>query len=178
MIFSDGLPSSDCSMKDAITIIKNQKLKTIIEMKEKIIDFLALNSTPWLTAETPPDSHGIVVLLENSFIVIDLRTENYPQFHHHHPIHIHDEPISSFHYVVDSTRTYFQNLVSSKEKHSQKLTQKQQQQQGNNNSNNNSNNTSGATTSIPFYSQLVSRLLIIILKKIMSIIEGFFLFIY
>ena len=123
-------------------------------MKEKIIDFLALHSTPWLSADTPPDSHGLVVLLENSFIVIDLKTENYPQFHHHHAIHIHDEPISNFHYVVDSTRTYFQNLLVSKEKHSQKLTQKQQQQQANNNSN--SNNTGGATTSIPFYSELVN----------------------
>lgn len=47
VIFSDGLPTNDCAMKDAITIIKNNKVKTIIEMKDKIIDFLVLNTCPW-----------------------------------------------------------------------------------------------------------------------------------
>lgn len=47
IIFSDGLPTNDCPMKDAITIIKNNKLRTIIEMKEKIVDFIVVNSSPW-----------------------------------------------------------------------------------------------------------------------------------
>lgn len=47
IIFSDGLPSADCVMKDAITIIKNNKMKTIIEMKERIIDFIVIDSSPW-----------------------------------------------------------------------------------------------------------------------------------
>lgn len=160
IIFSDGLPASDCPMKDAITIIKNNKLKTIIEMKEKIIDFLVLNSTPWITGDNQPDSSGIVVLLENNLIVIDLKTDNYPQFHHHHAINFHEEPISYFHYMVDPTRSFYQNLLSSKENHTLKLTQKQKQPNTNttttNNSSNNNNNVTvgGATTSVPFFSQL------------------------
>lgn len=116
-------------------------------MKEKIIDFLVLNSTPWVTGDNPPDPNGIVVLLENNIIVIDLKTENFPQFNHHHAINLHDEPISSFHYVIDPSRAYFQSLLASKEKHSLKISQKQQQA--------NSNvAVGGATTSIPFFSQL------------------------
>ena len=51
IIFADGLNSTDTTIKDAITIIKNNKLKTIIEMKEKIIDFLVINSNPWLSGK-------------------------------------------------------------------------------------------------------------------------------
>jgi hypothetical protein len=142
-------------MKDAITIIKNNKLKTIIEMKEKIIDFLVLSSTPWITCDNPSDPYGVVVLLENSFIVIDLKTDNFPQFQYHHAINFNEDPISSFHYVIDPSRAFYQSLISSKEKHSQKLSQLQQQQQQQQQQNNTNNNVSGATTSIPFFSQLV-----------------------
>ncbi len=46
-IFSDGL-SHQSTLTDAITIIKNKNnSKTIIEMKEKIVDFILLYSTPW-----------------------------------------------------------------------------------------------------------------------------------
>ena len=51
IIFADGLLSIDTNIKDAITIIKNNKLKTIIEMKEKIIDFLVINNNPWLSGK-------------------------------------------------------------------------------------------------------------------------------
>lgn len=38
-------------MKDAITIIRNNKLRTIIEMKEKIVDFVVVNTSPWITGK-------------------------------------------------------------------------------------------------------------------------------
>ncbi len=47
-IFSNGLPQRSL-MTDAITIVKaKNNSKTVIEMKEKIIDFIILYSTPWL----------------------------------------------------------------------------------------------------------------------------------
>ncbi len=38
-------------MKDAITIIKNNKIKTVIEMKERVIDFVVVCSSPWISGK-------------------------------------------------------------------------------------------------------------------------------
>jgi hypothetical protein len=65
IIFSDGLPSNECSMRDAITIIKNNKVKTIIEMKERIVDFIVVNSMPWIT--------GIFRLKTNAIFILKIK---------------------------------------------------------------------------------------------------------
>ena len=47
MIFADGLPSMECNMRDAITIIRNNKFKTVVEMKERVIDFIIVSNRPF-----------------------------------------------------------------------------------------------------------------------------------
>jgi syntaxin-binding protein 5 len=118
IIFSDGLPSSDCVMRDAITIIKNNKLKTIIEMKEKIIDFLVIPASPW-TTENPTDPVAIIALLENNLVVVDLRTEGYPQFQHHHPTGLHESPLTATFYLTEPSRVFFRGLLASRDKYLQ-----------------------------------------------------------
>jgi syntaxin-binding protein 5 len=127
LIFSDGLPSSDCCMKDAITIIKNNKFKTIIEMKEKIVEFLIIASSPW-TSENPNDPIGIIVLLENSLVVIDLKSDGFPQFQHHHTTNIHESSVTSTFYLTDPSKIFFKNLQALREKYIQHQSQLQQQQ--------------------------------------------------
>ena len=151
-IFSDGLPSSDCGIRDAITIIKNNKHKTIIEMKERIIDFIVLSSSPW-TTDNPTEPIGALVLLENNLVVIDLRTEGFPQFQHHHPTSIHESPLTANYYIIDPSKLFFRNLVASKEKYlydqrQLQLTQLQQQRQ------NSPGQSGGVTASKQVYSPL------------------------
>ena len=153
IIFSDGLPSVDCSMKDAITIIKNNKIKTIIEMKERIVDFIVVNTSPW-TSESPPDPTALIVLLENNLIVIDLKTDGYPQFNHHHPINLHESPLTLCQYIVEPNQSIFRNLIELKEKNNSSKQMNQTAQSVN------MGNVGGATTSVPFYSQLVNYLII------------------
>ena len=132
-------------MRDAITIIRNNKLKTIIEMKDRIIDFIVVNTSPW-PSENPPDPVALIVLLENNLVVIDLKTEGYPQFDSHHPISIHESPVTFCQYMVDPNGSIFRNLneLSEKIKSSKKTSQK-------------TGKVAGATTSVPFYSQLVGH---------------------
>ena len=149
------MPSTDCPMRDAITIIRNNKLKTIIEMKERIVDFLVINNCPWVLPDNPTDATGIIVLLENNLVVIDLKTEGYPQFqHHHHCFSLSESPVTSINYVVEAFRGFLKYSVASNEKmnsEQQKLLQ---------NSSNNANNNSilvssgGTTASTPFFSSL------------------------
>jgi WD40 repeat protein len=129
IIFADGLPSNDCPMRDAITIIRNNKLRTIIEMKERIVDFLVVNSSPWTSGEATPDPSALIILLENNLVVIDLKTDGYPQFQHHHAINIHESSVSVCDYVIDPNRSFFQNLITSKEKFTQTSQQQQPQLQ-------------------------------------------------
>jgi hypothetical protein len=68
IIFADGLPSADCMMKDAITIIKNNKIKTIIEMKEKIIDYIVVNSSPWNSGKIQNKMSQIIIIYIRNFI--------------------------------------------------------------------------------------------------------------
>jgi syntaxin-binding protein 5 len=127
IIFSDGLPSSDCVMRDAITIIKNNKLKTIIEMKEKVVDFLVIPASPW-TTENPTDPVAVIVLLENNLVVIDLRTDGYPQFQHHHPTGVHESPLTATFYLTEPSKLFFKGLLASRDKYLQDQKQLQQSQ--------------------------------------------------
>ena len=148
IIFSDGLPSTDCPIRDAITIIRNNKLKTIIEMKERIVDFVVVNSSPWLS-DNPTDPTALIVLLENSIVAIDLKSEGYPQFQYHHCFNLNESPITSLSYVVDPHRHFFQSLLASKEKNV--ADQKQAQSGGAPSSTGIAGN---ATTSTTFFSSL------------------------
>ena len=147
IIFSDGLPSSGCSMRDAITIIKNNKLKTIIEMKDKIVDFILINSSPW-TSESPPDPCAVIVLLESSLVVIDLKTEGYPHFDHHHPISLHESHVSMCQYMVEPNPSFFRSLNELRARQDRlKLTAPKMQAEV----------VAGATASEPFYSKEVRK---------------------
>jgi hypothetical protein len=134
-------------MKDAITIIKNNKIKTIIEMKERIVDFLVINSSPWIT-DTPTDPIALIVLLESSLVVIDLKTDGFPHFQYHHSIRIHESAVSACHYAVDVNRSFHQHLIQSRQQEQQLKQQSQVQQVGN------------ATVSTPFFSNLVKKFLL------------------
>jgi hypothetical protein len=48
-VFSNGLAQNN-NIKDGITILKN-KIKTIIEMKSKIIDFIIIDTSLWQTGD-------------------------------------------------------------------------------------------------------------------------------
>ncbi len=144
IIFADGLPTSGCAMRDAITIIRNNKHKTIIEMKDKIIDFLVINSSPWMCDHQPPEPVALIVLLDTNMVVIDLKTEGFPQFDHHHTMGIHESPVSLCQYIVEPNGSIFRNLNELCEK-SKSLRQTSQK----------TGNVAGATTSVPFFSQLV-----------------------
>jgi len=144
IIFADGLPASGCAMRDAITIIRNNKHKTIIEMRDKVIDFLVVNASPWMCEHQAPDPVALIVLLESNMVVIDLKTEGFPQFDHHHAIDIHESPVSLCQYLVEPSGSIFRNLSDLCEK-SKSLRQTSQK----------TSKVAGATTSVPFFSQLV-----------------------
>ena len=127
IIFSDGLPSADCPYKDAITIIKNNKLKTIIEMKERIVDFLIITNCPWVVPDCPSEPVAILVLLENNLTAIDLKTDGYPQFQHHHQCFtLNESPVTSTQYLVEPYRVFFKYLLASNEKTQQQQLEHQQ----------------------------------------------------
>ncbi|CAF0873638.1 unnamed protein product [Brachionus calyciflorus] len=153
IIFSDGLLSTDSNIKDAITIIKNNKTRTIIEMKEKIVDFLVINNNPWTSADCPSDPSALVVLLENNLVVIDLKTEGYPLFQHHHQMNLHESPVTILEYIVDPSKTLLHHLNTSRERNLQNtlLSQQQQNQQQ---TNQNNTNQMGTTSSTQFLSSL------------------------
>ena len=122
-------------------------------MKERVVDFLTISSCPWLTADTPTDPTGVIVLLENNLVIIDLKTEGYPQFQHHHCFNLNESPITSICYDVDPNRIFFKYLVSTNEK-----MQSQMELQKSNPAATQNNSilvgTSGTTASTPFFSHL------------------------
>lgn len=124
-------------------------------MKDKIVDFIVINNSPWFT-ESPNDPIGLIVLLENNLVVIDLKTEGYPQFQHHHPINLHESPITTCLYLVDPNKQLFQNLITSKEKLLQNQKQNLESQISTIKYQNNSN-LSNTTSSTQFFSTLVSQ---------------------
>lgn len=161
IIFADGLLSTDSNIKDAITIIKNNKLKTIIEMKEKIVDFLIVNNNPWLSVEVTSEPSAIIVLLESSLVVIDLKTEGYPIFQHHHQINLHDSPVTAIEYAVDPSRNLLHYLNVSRERnlqHQANIQQQQKQQPNQTNVNQTSGQIGSTTSSTQFFSPLVRKL--------------------
>ncbi|RNA10956.1 syntaxin-binding 5 isoform X2, partial [Brachionus plicatilis] len=156
IIFADGLLSTDSNIKDGITIIKNNQLKTIIEMKEKIVDFLVVNNNPWSSVEVSSDPSAVVVLLENNLVVIDLKTEGYPLFQHHHQINLHDSPITVLEYIVEPSRNLLHYLNVSRERtiQHQAVVHQQQQQQNQTQMNQNSCQIGSTTSSTQFFSPL------------------------
>jgi syntaxin-binding protein 5 len=128
IIFSDGLPSGDCVMRDAITIIKNNKLKTIIEMKDRVVDFLIIPSSPW-TMDVPTDPVALIALLDSQLVVIDLRTDGYPQFQHHHPTGVHESPLTATFYLTEPSKHFFKSLMAARDKYVQEQRQVQLQAQ-------------------------------------------------
>ncbi len=152
VIFSDGLPIADTNMKDAITIIQNNKLKTIIEMKSRIVDFTLVYSSPYIS-DSPSDPSALIVLLEDDLVTYDLKTDGFPKFQHQHAINMHDPPITICDYIVDPNWQLFQSLLSSKEKQLQQQQQQQQaatSQQSSSNNNNNNNGSKQNYSTLPY----------------------------
>lgn len=121
-------------------------------MKEKIVDFQIISNCPWTVPDCPPEPLAILVLLESNLTVIDLKTDGYPQFQHHHQcFNLNESPVTSTKYLIDPYRVFFKCLLAVNERNQQleqqqKLTQQTTQ----------SNNLVGATTtsSTPFFSSL------------------------
>lgn len=124
-------------------------------MKEKIVDFMVINNNPWSSVEVSSDPSAVVVLLENNLVVIDLKTEGYPLFQHHHQINLHDSPITVLEYIVEPSRNLLHYLNVSRERSLQHQTATQQQQ-----NQAQANHTPGqigsTTSSTQFFSSLVN----------------------
>jgi hypothetical protein len=113
-------------------------------MKERIVDFLLVYNYPWQN-ENPSDPSAVIVLLERSLVAIDLKTDGFPQFRHHHAITIHESPVTVCSYIVEPSRALVQSFTDLKEKSIQSQNSFQQ----------NSQTIGNATVSNTFFSSLV-----------------------
>ncbi len=54
-------------------------------------------------------------MLENKIVTIDLKTDGYPLFDHHHSANLHESPISYYEYLVEPDIKILQHILVSKE---------------------------------------------------------------
>ena len=85
------------------------------------------------------DPTAIIVLLEASLVVLDLKTDGFPTFRHHHS-YLQESAVSVCHYAVDPPRALFNALQHSKE-------QRQSKQQASSSAASSSSPSSSSTSS-------------------------------
>ncbi|XP_074645038.1 syntaxin-binding protein 5-like [Tubulanus polymorphus] len=96
-IFSGGMPYEK-GRAPCITVIHG-KSTTVLEMEHNIADFCVLCESPWQNDFHEP--YGIIVLLENDLVVVDLLTPGYPCFENPYPMDIHESPVTACSYYAD-----------------------------------------------------------------------------
>ncbi|XP_064627185.1 syntaxin-binding protein 5-like isoform X2 [Lineus longissimus] len=98
VIFSGGMSYDKAGRTPSITVMHG-KNTTVLEMEHSVTDFVTLAETPWSNDFQEP--YGIVVLLDNDLVVVDLTTEGYPCFENPYPMDIHESPVTACYYFAD-----------------------------------------------------------------------------
>ena len=126
MIFSGGLPQDRPGRSASITVIHGRST-TVLEMEHNVVDFVTLTDSPWpsgndftfnlvevyparwqinelfrcfIMKETQ-DPHGIIVLLQNDLVIVDLLAPGFPCFENPYPMDIHETAVTCCLYVAD-----------------------------------------------------------------------------
>ncbi|ELU03639.1 hypothetical protein CAPTEDRAFT_91323 [Capitella teleta] len=98
VIFSGGMPMDKAGRTPTLTVM-HAKSTTVLEMEHHVVDFLTLNDSPWNNDFQDP--YGIVVLLQNDLVVVDLNCPGYPCFENPYPMDLHESPVTACLYVAD-----------------------------------------------------------------------------
>nr|CAD7258660.1 unnamed protein product [Timema shepardi] len=98
VIFSGGLTYDKAGRTPSITVIHG-KTTTVLEMDNNVVDFVTLCESPWNSEFQDP--YGIVVLLQNDLVVIDLLTPGYPCFENPYPMDLHESAVTCCTYLAD-----------------------------------------------------------------------------
>ncbi|XP_066589004.1 syntaxin-binding protein 5 isoform X4 [Prorops nasuta] len=98
VIFSGGLAYETTGRTPSITVIHG-KTTTVLEMEHNVIDFITLCESPWTSDIQDP--YGVLVLLQNDLVVIDLLTPGFPCFENPYPMDIHESAVTCCAYFAD-----------------------------------------------------------------------------
>ncbi|XP_037082478.1 syntaxin-binding protein 5-like [Pollicipes pollicipes] len=98
VIFTGGLGHDTAGRTPSVTVMHG-KTTTVLEMEHNVIDFIALVDTPYPSEFQDP--YGIVVLLQNDLVVVDLTSPGYPCFENPYPMDLHGSAVTCCTYLAD-----------------------------------------------------------------------------
>ncbi|KAK9881942.1 hypothetical protein WA026_018137 [Henosepilachna vigintioctopunctata] len=98
VIFSGGMPKDQAGKTPCITVVHN-KTTTVLEMEHNVVDFITLCESPYPSDLQEP--FGIIALLQNDLVVMDLQTVGFPPLENPYPMDIHESPVTCCTYLVD-----------------------------------------------------------------------------
>ncbi|CAF3849723.1 unnamed protein product [Rotaria magnacalcarata] len=139
IIFSGGMPNQTDPQQISVvntntppskpsafflTILRGQTTN-VLHMDNAIVDFHVITASPHIA--DAPDPLAIAVLLENDFVMIDLKSENYPLFESLHTLDLHESPVTYCDYITEPNSTFYQSLLRLQTKQIPKRTYSQQE---------------------------------------------------
>ncbi|XP_057661872.1 syntaxin-binding protein 5 isoform X5 [Diorhabda carinulata] len=98
VIFSGGMPYDQASRTPCITVVYS-KTTTVLEMEHNVIDFIILCESPYASELQEP--YGIIALLQNDLVIMDLQTPGFPCLENPYPMDIHESPVTCCSYLAD-----------------------------------------------------------------------------
>uniref|UniRef100_A0A6P7F4Z7 Syntaxin-binding protein 5-like n=1 Tax=Diabrotica virgifera virgifera TaxID=50390 RepID=A0A6P7F4Z7_DIAVI len=98
VIFSGGMPYDQASRTPCITVVYS-KTTTVLEMEHNVIDFITLCESPYTSELQEP--YGIIALLQNDLVIMDLQTPGFPCLENPYPMDIHESPVTCCSYLAD-----------------------------------------------------------------------------
>ncbi|KAF0307134.1 Syntaxin-binding protein 5 [Amphibalanus amphitrite] len=98
VIFTGGLGHDTAGRTPSVTVMHG-RTTTVLEMEHNVVDFIALVDTPYPSEFQDP--YGIVVLLQNDLVVVDLTSPGYPCFENPYPMDLHGSTVTSCTYLAD-----------------------------------------------------------------------------
>ncbi|KAL3276672.1 hypothetical protein HHI36_012042 [Cryptolaemus montrouzieri] len=98
VIFSGGTPRDQAGKTPCITVVHN-KTTTVLEMEHTVVDFITLCESPYPSDMQEP--FGIIALLQNDLVLMDLQTAGFPPLENPYPMDIHESAVTSCTYLAD-----------------------------------------------------------------------------
>ncbi|CAF1042630.1 unnamed protein product [Rotaria sordida] len=136
IIFSGGMPSQTDQQQASgnntqpskpssyfLTILRGQTTN-VLHMDNSIVDFHVISPSPHIA--DVPDPSGVVILLENDLVMIDLKNESYPLFESLHTLDLHESSITYCDYITEPNTNFYQNLLRLHSKQTSKRSFSQQ----------------------------------------------------
>ncbi|CAF3541913.1 unnamed protein product [Rotaria sordida] len=136
IIFSGGMPSQTDQQQASgnntqpskpssyfLTILRGQTTN-VLHMDNSIVDFHVISPSPHIA--DVPDPSGVVILLENDLVMIDLKNESYPLFESLHTLDLHESSITYCDYITEPNTNFYQNLLRLHSKQTSKRSYSQQ----------------------------------------------------